>query len=164
MTSTKITVPLAALLAFCFALALPTAVTAKDNDSSIAACLKAWGDHPFGKAPQFRTLGTSFRVLGIGSEPDDTAPTSSPTLVLVGPSFNLLGASTIELLNPNGWYCMRTPVSLVGTLDIRANCKAHLAATSSGVTIVADNKGANRSFRDLAVTSISSITVERPCN
>ena len=163
MNSSKKTTAVIALLAFCLALSFPMVVSAREVDSSIAACLKAWGNHPFGKTPQFKTLETSVKVFGIGRETGDTQPTSSPSLVLINPSFNVMGGSTIELLNPNGWYCLRTMVSIVGSVGIRAHCKAHLASTSAGSTAVGNN-GENRNIKDLAVTSIGTISVERPCN
>lgn len=161
MKSSKISV--LAILACCLALAIPLNASAREVDSSIAACLKAWGTHPFGENPQYKTLGTSLTVFGIGSRPEDTQATGSPSLVLIEPSFTLMGKSAIELLNPNGWYCMRTTVAVLGVETIRAHCKAHLAATSAGSTAQANNMG-SRSFRDLAVTAIGSVEVERPCN
>ncbi len=163
MKSSKKTTPIVALLAFCMALYFPLAVSARDVDSSIAACLKAWGDHPFGKDPQFKTLATSVKVLGIGGEPADTEPTSSPSLVLINPSFNVMGGSNINLLNPNGWYCLRTSVNIMGRVSIRAHCKAQLASTSAGSTVLGNN-GENRNVKDLTVTMMSSTSVERPCN
>ncbi len=163
MKSCKKTTLRVVLLASCLALAFPVAASAKEADSPIAACLKAWGDHPFGKTPQFKTFATSIKLFGIGGEIADTAPTDSPSLVLIEPSFNLLGGSNIDLLNPNGWYCLRTTVSIMGRVSIRAHCKAHLAATSAGSTVLGNNSE-NRMFRDLAVTSIGSVSVERPCN
>ena len=155
--------PVLAVLACCMALAIPLSASAREVDSSIAACLKAWGTHPFGENPQYKTLGTSLTVFGIGGQPDDTQPTSSPSLVLIEPSFNVMGKSAIELLNPNGWYCMRTTVAVLGVETIRAHCRARLAAASAGSTAQANNMG-SRSFRDLAVTFIGSVDVERPCN
>ncbi len=152
-----------ALLALCLALSIPTAVSAKEIDSSIAACLKAWGEHPFGENPKYKTVGMSFKVFGIGSMASDTERTASPSLVLIEPSFNLLGGSTMELLNPNGWYCVRTTVSLLGSVSVRAHCKAQLAGTSAGNTAVGNN-AENRNFRDLAVTSVGHLFVERPCD
>ncbi len=163
MKSSKKTVLNVALLASCLALSLPMPAAASEVDSSIAACLKAWGDHPFGKTPQYKTLGTSVRVFGIGTEAADTQPTSSPSLVLINPSVNLMGVSTIELLNPVGWYCMRTTTSIMGTVNIRAHCKARLAATSDGNTVLG-NKGENRSLKDISLTALGSVSVERPCN
>lgn len=163
MKPSKKTTPVVGLLASCLMLAFPILTSAVELDSSIAACLKAWGDHPFGKTPQFKTLGASIKVFGIGGEIADTESTGSPSLVLVNPSVNLLGGSAVELLNPNGWYCMRTTISILGNVHIRAHCKAQLAATSSGSTVLGNN-GENRSIRDLAVTVIGSTYVERPCN
>jgi hypothetical protein len=163
MKSPKTTTRIVALLATCLALPFPTAVSAKAADGPIAACLKAWGDHPFGKDPQFKTLGGSVKVFGIGSGTGEKEPTASPTLVLIPMNINLLGASTVELMNPNGWYCMQTNLSLVGTLSIRAHCKARIATTSAGSTAVGNNVE-NRSFKDLAVTSFGSVQVERPCD
>ena len=163
MKSSKQTTAIVALCVFCLALCVPTLVSAEEVDSSIAACLKLWGDHPFGKNPQFKTLGTSVTVFGIGNGHGDTMPTSSPTLVLINPALNVMGGSTIELMNPNGWYCLRTMVSLIGKLRIRAHCKAQLAVTSSGSTVLGNN-AENRSVKDLSVTMIGALSVERPCS
>ena len=132
-------------------------------NSAIAACLSIWPDHPFAKHPEFKTLGTSVKLLGIGSTVEDRQPTAAPTLVLINPIFNVLGSSTIELLNPNGWYCLRTMVSLAGTVKIRAHCKAQLAETSAGSTVRGNNVE-NRSLKDKAVTMVGSVEVERPCD
>lgn len=163
MNSPKKAARVIALLAGCLALSLPMAISAKELDSSIAACLNAWGDHPFGSAPGFKTLGTSVKVFGIGNAVGDTTPTSAPSLVLIEPSVNLLGNSTIDLMNPNGWYCLRTVVSIIGRVHLRANCKAHLASTSDGATVLA-NYVENRSIKDLTLTTFGSMQVERPCN
>lgn len=163
MNPSKQATPVVALLALCLALSFPLLASAAELDSSIAACLKVWPDHPFGNAPQFKTLATSVKVFGIGSETGDTETTSSPSLVLINPNFNLLGGSNIELMNPNGWYCLRTTVSIIGSVNIRAHCKAHLASTSDGAT-VRGNMGENRSIKNLAVTVVSALSVERPCN
>ncbi len=163
MKSSKRITPIVALWAFCLALSAPTPVKAQEVDSSIAACLKAWGDHPFGKIPQYKTLGTSFTVFGIGNGIADTERTSSPALVLIDPSFNVMGYSTIELLNPNGWYCLRTAVTVLGKVDIRAHCKAHLASTSAGATVLGNNTD-NRNLKDITVTAVGAFSVERPCS
>ena len=163
MNSSKKTAPVVALLASCLALSLPMVVSAREVDSPIAACLKAWGDHPFGKTPSFKTLETSVKVFGIGRVSGDTERTSAPSLVLIEPSVNLMGGSTIELLNPNGWYCLRTTVSIMGTLSIRAHCKAQLAATSAGTTALGNNSE-NRNIKDIAVTTMGTVSIERPCS
>jgi hypothetical protein len=163
MKSLKKTTSIVALLAFCLALFVPMAVSAQEVDSSIAACLKVWGDHPFGKNPQFKTLETSVTVFGIGRIAGDTEPSSSPSLVLINPIVNVMGASTIELLNPNGWYCLRTMISVIGGVSVRAHCKARLAATSDGKAVLGNNTD-NRGIKNLTVTVMGSVSIERPCN
>ena len=156
MKSARTTAPIAVL---CLLLSAPAAVAAQEVDSSIAACLKAWGKHPFGNNPTFKTLSTSVKVFGIGKSTSDTEVTSSPTLILVNPGVNVMGGTVIELLNPNGWYCLRATVNVMGGLNLRAHCKAHLASSTDGATVMgnnAENKG---------VTVMGSTNVERvDCN
>ena len=113
-------------------------------DSSIANCLNAWGKHPFGANPKYTTLAKSVKVFGIGQGTADTQQTNTPSLVLVNPGVNVMGGSTVKLLNPNGWYCLRANVNVMGGLRIRAHCKAHLASAHDGVTVLGSsqsNKG-----------------------
>ena len=162
MKSSNKTPPLLALLVLFMALSAPMPVSAQEVDGSIAACLKAWGDHPFGKNPKFRTLDTSVKVFGIGNNIGDTRPTSSPSLVLINPIVNVLGVSSVDLMNPYGWYCLRTTVSILGWVGIRAHCNAQLAATSDGAA-ARGNKAENRGIKDLNVTVMGSVSIERPC-
>ena len=155
MNAAKRTTPIVTLLAFCLALPASMVAAAQEVDSSIAACLKAWGTHPFGKNPQFKALSTSVKVFGIGSNSGDTVPTDAPALVLVQPGVNVMGGTVIELLNPNGWYCLRTTVNVMGGVNIRAHCKAHLASTADGTTVMGSNS------ENKGVTVMGSTTVER---
>jgi len=163
MKSSKTPIAAAAVLAFGLALSAPAAVAAQEVDPSIAACLKAWGDHPFGKMPQFKTLGTTATLFGIGSGATDAVVTSSPALVLVNPIFNVMGETTIDLRNPSGWYCLRTTVSILGKVNIRAHCKAQLAEASDGVGALGKYPQ-YRDLKNLNVTVIGSVSFERPCN
>ncbi len=163
MKLSKKATPIAALLAFCLGPAVPMVVSAQEVDSPIAACLKTWGNHPFGKNPQFKTMETSVKVFGIGKNAADSEPTSSPSLVLINPIINAMGESTVDLLNPNGWYCLRTTISVLGWVNIRAHCKAQLAATSDGNTVLGNNTE-NRAIKNIGLTVIGAISIERPCN
>lgn len=140
------------LLGLC---AMAPAVAADDTDSPVSSCLKAWGKHPFGKNPEYRTLSTSVKVFGIGKDTVDAEPTAKPALVLVNPSVNVAGGSSIQVLNPNGWYCFRTTVNVMGGLTIKAHCKAHLATTSGAVAAL------DRPSGDKGVTVMGSTQVER---
>ena len=159
MKSSKKTIPIVTLLVFCLALPAPMVVSAQEVDSSITACLKAWGTHPFGNNPQFKTLQTSVKVFGIGKNTSDTEITNSPSLVLVNPGVNVMGGTVIELLNPNGWYCLRSTVNVMGGMNIRAHCKTHLASASDATTVMGNNS------ENKGVTVMGSTTIERvDCN
>lgn len=126
-----------------------------DSDNGIHSCLKAWGKHPFGKNPGYKTLSTAVKVFGIGKDTSDTEETSTPSLVLVNPGVNVAGGKVVQVLNPNGWYCFRTTVNVMGGMTIKAHCKSHLATTSGevmGTTKEGDGKG---------VTVLGSTQVER---
>lgn len=132
-------------------LSVPTFAT--EVDDSISSCLKAWGKHPFGNNPKYKTLATSVKVFGIGQNPTDSEPTNSPSLVLVNPGVNVMGGTTIELLNPNGWYCFRSNTNVMGSLTIRAHCRAHLASATEGVTVL----GSNSDIKSITVMGSSQI-------
>ena len=159
MKSSKRLMLVVPMVAFCMALTTPIVASAQEVDSSVAACLKAWGKHPFGGKPSYKTLQTSVKVFGIGKGTSDSEVTSLPALVLLNPGVNVMGGSTIELLNPNGWYCLKKTVNVMGGMNIRAHCKAHLASASDGTTVLGnsnENKG---------VTVMGSTNVERVyCN
>jgi hypothetical protein len=125
-------------------------------DPYIANCLKAWGKHPFGSNPRFKTMAASVKVFGIGQSPADTARTDAPALVLVNTGVNVLGGTTVELLNPNGWYCFRSNVNVMGSLSIRAHCKAHLASAHDGATVLGANSG-NQSVTVLGSTRVELV-------
>jgi peptidoglycan hydrolase-like protein with peptidoglycan-binding domain len=137
-----------------------TASLAEEVDPHIATCLKAWGNHPFGKSPKYTTLATSVMVFGIGQRPADTTRTDSPSLVLVNPGVNVMGGTTLELLNPNGWYCFRSNVNVMGGLNIRAHCKAHLASASNGATVLGSNSD-NKSVTVLGSTHVELVGCEQ---
>ena len=109
---------------------------ASEDDDSIALCLKSWDAHPFGKTPQYKTLKVPVKVFGMGGDPSDTTATETPSLVLVNLGLNVGSKSTYELLNPNGWYCLKTSATIMGEVTIKAHCKAQLASTSTGVAVM----------------------------
>ncbi len=131
-------------------------VFATETDNAMANCLKAWGQHPFGEKPSFRTLATSVKVFGIGDNPSDEEVTDVPSLVMVNPGVNVMGGTTIELLNPNGWYCLRSNVNVMGGLTIILNCNAHLASAVEGVTVLGSNS-AQESITVMGSTHIEKV-------
>lgn len=124
---------------------------------SIAACLKTWGDHPFAgtDSPRFKVLGSSVKVFGIGGDVTDEEKTPEPQLVLVKSAVNVLGKARFRLMNPNGWYCFASAVTVLGKSEITAACGAHLASSTDGVAVAGGNVGAD------GVTVLGKAVVQR---
>lgn len=113
-----------------------TAQTQDESSVAIDNCLTAWGKTPFGEHPKYRTLPVTVKVFGIGTPNIDTVQTSGPDLVLVKAGVNVMGGTTVDLRNPNGWYCFVTNVNVMGKMKIKAACTAHLAQSHDGVTVM----------------------------
>lgn len=135
-----------------------TSARAQEADtvqSAAQACMRAWGSqHPFTDTPPLRTVSGAVRVLGRGSSVADREVTDFPVLVVVQPGVNVLGESEMELLNPNGWYCLRAAVNVGGGLRIRLHCDAHISSATSGTSVFGDNAGRG-------VSVMGAISVER---
>lgn len=140
------------------ALLTATAAHAQETDtvqSAAQACMRAWGSqHPFTDTPPLRTVSGAVRVLGRGSSVADREVTDFPVLVVVQPGVNVLGESEMELLNPNGWYCLRAAVNVGGGLRIKLHCDAHISSATSGTSVFGDNAGRG-------VSVMGAISVER---
>jgi hypothetical protein len=144
-------------LILCLLTALSTHVAwANDNDGLIGKCLNAWGKHPFGHNPRYRTLGSSVKVFGIGQDTDDLVTTDKPALILVDTGVNVMGGSTMQLLNPNGWYCFASNVNVMGGLTIKTHCKSHLASADNGVTVLGGDPS-NKSVTVMGATHVELV-------
>jgi hypothetical protein len=111
----------------------------------IHSCLGTWPNNPFrsDEPAHYKVIGGSVSVLGIGGEVVDEKTTSEPQLVLVKPSVNVLTKGQFRLMNPNGWYCLESAVTVLAKSEITAACGAHIASSINGVTVGAENKGAD---------------------
>jgi hypothetical protein len=111
----------------------------KDTDA-LKACLRNWGTHPFGEGNlAYRTIAPSVRVFSTGVSVQDDRATEQPELVLVKPSVSVFAKSTIKLLNPQGWYCLKGKVAVFSAVDIQIDCRANLASSSDGTTVMGSN-------------------------
>ncbi len=140
---------LALVLALAALDCLPSLALAEEGDQgALDQCIASWGKaSPFRRGtPADGVIATGVKVFGIGSASSGDDPvTSKPRLVLVRPAVNVMGRSTIKLSNPHGWYCFRSNVTVMGKLQIEAQCQAHLAsAREEGAAVGAadeSNKG-----------------------
>ena len=137
-------------------LIFPSVLFADSYHDSIQQCLRAFGHHPFSSNPHFRTLQSSVKVFGIGQNVDDTVITKAPELILVDTGVNVMGGSTLQLLNPNGWYCLASNVNVMGSMTIRAHCKAHLASASNGVTVMGGDPS-NKTVTVMGATNVELV-------
>ena len=116
---------------------VPVAALA-DDQPTLDACIASWGSAaPFKKGtPATKVIATGVKVFGIGSQGGTDAPTAKPSLVLVRPAVNVMGKSTIELKNPQGWYCFVSNVNVAGKMEIEVPCGAHIASAKEDGTAV----------------------------
>ena len=135
----------------------PVAAQDSEANSTIAACLEAFGDHPFGSNPTFRTLPVAVRVFGIGKKTVDKEITSSPALVYIKQGINIAGGTVVDLRNPQGWYCMRSAVNVAGGFTIKLACDAQFAVLGQGASVLSGSDGEN------GTTVMGSTTVRRDC-
>jgi hypothetical protein len=143
------------LIMFSVAILLTMPAFAAAESGAMASCLKSWGTHPFGNDPKYKTMSTSVKVFGIGKDTVDADVTAAPALVMINPGVNVMGGTTVSLLNPNGWYCFRSNVNVMGGLTIKAHCDAHLASATEGATVLGSNS------EQKGVTVMGSSKVER---
>jgi hypothetical protein len=131
--------------------------TRRTEADVIRACLASWSDHPFKgeESPRYRTLGSSVSVFGIGGDVVDDVVTTEPQLVLVKPAVNVMTKGRFRLLNPNGWYCFESAVTVLAKSEIVAHCTAHLASSVQSAAVAGSNAGAD------AVTVLGKSVVQR---
>lgn len=127
------------------ATAAPRTARAQDEYmNDIRLCMQNWKTHPFGDRPQYRVIAPQVRVFGIGGNVDDTSPTEKPELVYIRPNVSVMSKSTLNLMNPNGWYCLANNTAVMAKIVINLDCRAHLASSEEGVAVLGGgDKGVN---------------------
>ena len=149
------------VFASAFLLTLSSAASAQSTDSylpNVRRCLAAWKDHPFNAdSPQFRVIEPKVGVFGIGGDIKDDKTTPAPELVYIRPAVSVMSKSDIDLLNPNGWYCIEKSVSVMAKIAIRLQCKAHLATTEEGVSVMG---GGDRGVNVMGATRVEKVGCE----
>jgi hypothetical protein len=146
------------LIALC--VAFGSAFAAEDKDE-VQTCLKNWKTHPFkGKESDFRVIGSKVKVLGMGDEMIDGQKTNTPELVFVKPTVNVMSKSVIRLLNPNGWYCLKSNVAVMGKTEIEVDCKAKLASATTGATVLGKDETDNGNVTVLGKNTITKVNCQ----
>ena len=118
-----------------------------NDQPALDACISSWGKSaPFKKGtPANSVIAPSVKVFGLGGSGNvNDQPTDKPALVLVRPAVNVMGKSTIRLVNPQGWYCFRSNVNVAGKMEIDAPCTAHIASAKEDGTSVGAADDSNK--------------------
>lgn len=140
--------------------ALPDVPGADPKDlPALKACMAKWKDNPFqGQTVQnFRRIAASVTVGGFGNAINDTTETPAPFLILIDAGVNVLGAPTYNLLNPNGYYCMKVNVNVMTSLTVKLHCNAHLADSKVDVNVLSTT---NDSTSAVGVHVLSDVEVQ----
>jgi hypothetical protein len=74
---------------------------------------------------------------------------------LIKANVAVLSKATLDLMNPQGWYCLKGQVSVLGKSEIHLHCSAHLTSSSDGATVM------GASDTDKGVTVLGSTRVIR---
>lgn len=131
----------------------------KGDDKAINRCLANWNNHPFTKDSdkKYRVVETSVKVLGIGGDVVDDDVTSYPQLILIKPSVKVMSKTTYKFHNPNGWYCFKSNVTVLGKSVIEASCNARIADANNSVEVLGKNEGDKGGVTVLGKTEIKRI-------
>ena len=141
-------------------LAPPVLARDKDDVAAVRRCLELWGDkHPFkGKeVPKYKVLSATVKVMGFGDGIEDKTKTSEPELVLIKPTVSVMSQSVLRLLNPNGWYCLKTNVTVMAETVLELGCSSSLADSRQGVAVLGENEESTGS----SVTVLGKTKVKR---
>jgi 4-diphosphocytidyl-2C-methyl-D-erythritol kinase len=105
----------------------------------VAQCITKWGKVPFtGTFTNVRRIKAAVSVYGIGNVINDVNQTAQPMLVLIDAGVNVMGNPVYNLLNNNGYYCMKVNVNVKTDLDINLACNAKLADNSVQVNVASE--------------------------
>jgi hypothetical protein len=134
---------------------------AAEDKEEVQNCLKTWKQHPFNTGnPDFRVIGSKVKVMGMGDEMIDGQKTEKPELIFVKPTVNVMSKSVIRLLNPNGWYCLKSNVAVMGKTEIEVDCKAKLASASTGATVLGKDDSDNGSVTVLGKNTVTKVNCQ----
>lgn len=130
---------------------------AAEPPPTVERCLAQWDDHPFTESTEVRVLAPSVRMLGLGTRELVDTPSKTPELVVVRPSVNVMTRTVLSLHNPNGWYCIDTPVGVMSKVVVDVHCDAHVADAHAGKAVM------GRRETDGGVAVLGSLELTRSC-
>jgi len=140
--------------------AMPAIPGAKPADiDALHRCLAAWPGNPFmGTTPvaHFKEIFAAVSVMSNGAAINDTENTPFPMLILIDAGVNVFGTPSYNLLNKNGYYCMRVNVNVLTDLAVNLHCNARLADPKVDVNVLSTK---NDSTAGVGVNVLSDVKV-----
>jgi hypothetical protein len=137
-----------------------TTIPGADDDDldALHKCLSKWQGNPFNgtQVNNFRRIAAAVTVGGFGNAVNDTEETAAPFLILIDAGVNVGGAPTYQLLNPNGYYCMKVNVNVSTAFTINLHCNARLADSKVNVNVGSTQ---NDTTSDIGVHVLSDVVV-----
>lgn len=133
-----------------------------DENLAIKLCLQHWPTHPFNSQnPRYRVIAAKVKIFGIGEDVYDRRVTNTPELILVKPNVSVISDAKMQLMNPNGWYCLHNKVNVIAKTEIVIHCDAKLTSTKDSFAIIAKDQekqgvtviGKNRIIRNCSSDS-----------
>jgi hypothetical protein len=118
---------------------VPGATTAEVEQ--ISSCLQKWGQVPFSGAISVRRIYATVTVGGFGVGINDITQTPGPALILVDAGVNVGGSPVFNMLNNNGFYCMKVNVNVNTSFTVNLACNARLADNSVQVNVGSNASG-----------------------
>lgn len=116
---------------------LPDIPAADEDDlGALHKCLSQWRNNPFkGTVYNYQRIYASVSVGGVGNVINDNESTDEPFLILVDAGVNVGGAPTYNLMNKNGYYCLKVNVNVLTNLNVNLHCNARLADQRVNVNV-----------------------------
>lgn len=132
--------------------------------AAIGKCLALWGTNsPFGQTiNNFEKVYASVTIGGSGTPINDTVRTEDPKLILVVAGVAVNSNVTYNMLNPNGYYCIKVGVNVETNLTANIHCNAHVAQTNVNVSI--GSSGDPLANVGVNVNSNTQVNIVRPAD
>jgi hypothetical protein len=127
---------------------------------ALGKCLAQWPQNPFtGVIQNYEKIDAVVTVGGLGNAINDTDTTPEPELVLVDAGVNVLGSPVYNLLNNNGWYCIKVNVNVATNLTVNLSCSAHLADERVNVNVLSNQNQATSTVGVSVLSDVQVVTV-----
>lgn len=130
----------------------------------IERCLALWGDNsPFGQTiTNYEKIYASVTIGGSGTPINDTVRTEEPKLILVVAGVAVGSNVTYNMLNPNGYYCVKVSVNVQTNATYNVHCNAAVAQSSVSVNV--GSNGDPLSQIGVNVNSNTQVNIVRPAD